>query len=173
MRSIHKLFSILAVFVLSAGTASAELKIVTIRAGELVQASPLFKSGQSAIKAEFEKRKSDLEGEARKLGDDVKKFQREADVMSSDARAKAEKDLGTRKIDFEYKQRQFGEDFQKRDRELSEKLMASIKQVVVEVAKEQGADLVLQDPVFAAPGIDVTDQVVKRLQASAPSAPAK
>lgn len=173
MRAIHKLFGIFAVLALSAGTASAELKIVTIRAGELVQVSPLFKSGQASIKAEFEKRKVDLETEARKLGDDVKKFQREADVMSSDARAKAEKDLGTRKIDFEYKQRQFGEDFQKRDRELSEKLMASIKQVVVEVAKEQGADLVLQDPVFAAPGIDVTDQVIKRLQASAPAASAK
>lgn len=166
-----KLFGIFGLLLLVAAPASAELKIVTIRAGELVQASPLFKSGQASIKAEFERRKGELETEARKLADDAKKFQREADVLSSDARAKAEKDLGTRKIDFEYKQRQFQEDFQKRDRDLSEKLMSSIKQVVVEIAKEQGADLVLQDPVYAAPGIDVTDQVVKRLQAS--GAPAK
>lgn len=169
MRNLHKLFGAMALFLLSAGAAQAELKIVTIRAGDIVQASPLFKSGQGQIKAEFEKRKADLEVEARKLGDDVKKFQREADVMSSDARAKTEKDLQTRKIDFEYKQRQFGEDFQKRDRELTEKLMNNIKQVVVEIAKEQKADIVLQDPVYAGPGIDVTDLVIKRLQA----APAK
>ena len=170
MRNLHKLFGAFALFILSVGPATAaELKIITIRAGELVQASPVFKTGQAQIKAEFEKRKADLETEARKLGDDVKKFQREADVMSSDARAKMEKELGTRKVDFDYKQRQFGEDFQKRDRELSEKLMNNIKQVVIEIAKEQGADIVLQDPVYSAPGIDVTDQVVKRLQSgSAP-----
>lgn len=167
MSNIQKLIGALFLFVLSAGPASAELKIITIRAGDLVQASPLFKSGQAAIKTEFEKRKADLEAEARKLADDAKKFQREADVMSSDARAKTEKDLQTRKIDFDYKQRQFGEDFQKRDRELSEKLMNNIKEVVIQIAKEQGADLVLQDPVFAAPGIDVTDQVIKRLQGGA------
>lgn len=172
MRTIHKMLSVVALFAMSVGTASAELKVITIRAGELVQASPVFKSGQAQIKAEFEKRKTDLEAEARKLGDDVKKFQREADVMSSEARAKTEKDLSTRKVDFDYKQRQFGEDFQKRDRELSDKLMNNIKEVVVQIAKEQGADLVLQDPVYSAPGIDVTDLVVKRLQAGS-AGPAK
>lgn len=167
MRNINKFIGVLALFVLSIGTASAELKIITIRGGDIVQASPLFKSGQAQFKAEFEKRKADLESEARKLGEDAKKFQREADVMSSDARAKAEKDLQTRKIDFDYKQRQLGEDAQTRERELYDKLMSSIKQVVIEIAKEQNADLVLQDPVFAAPGIDVTDQVIKRLQSGA------
>lgn len=170
MRTFNRLLGVLALFVFSAGTASAETKIITIRGGDIVQASPMFKSGQAQFKAEFEKRKNDLEAEARKLQDDAKKFQREADVMSSDARAKAEKDLQTRKIDFDYKQRQLGEDAQKRERELYDKLMNSIKAVVVEIAKEQNADLVLQDPVFAAPGIDVTDQVIKRLQASTPPA---
>lgn len=173
MRSIHKLFGLCVLFICVAAPVQAETKIITIRAAELVQASPLFQAGQAQIKTEFERRKNELEAEARKLGEDAKKFQREADVMSSDARAKAEKDLGTRKIDFEYKQRQFGEDFQKRDRELSEKLMASIKQVVVAIAKEEGATLVVQDPVFAAPGIDVTDKVIKRLQAGGGAAPAK
>ena len=170
MRTFQQLLGVFALFVLSVGTANADVKIITIRGGDIVQASPLFKSGQAQFKAEFEKRKTDLETEARKLQDDAKKFQREADVMSSDARAKTEKELQTRKIDFDYKQRQLGEDAQKRERELYDKLMASIKQVVIEVAKEQGADLVLQDPVFSAPGIDVTDQVIKRLQASTPPA---
>lgn len=156
-----------AVFMLGAAApAQAELKIVTIRAAEIVAASPQFKASQTSMKAEFEKRNDELESEARKFADDTQKFRREADVMSSDARAKAEKDLQTRRIDLDYKQRQFREDFQKRDRELSEKLMNNIKQVVVEVAQTKGADLVLQDPVYAAAGIDVTDEVIKRLQAS-------
>lgn len=173
MRTTTKLSGLIALFfcVLSS-TSYADTKIISVRASELIQASPLFKSGQAQIKTEFEKRKNDLEAEARKLGEDAKKFQREADVMSSDARAKTEKDLQTRKIDFEYKQRQFGEDFQKRDRELSDKLMNSIKQVIVAVAKEEGAALVIQDPIYADASIDVTDKVIKRLQASG-GAPAK
>jgi outer membrane protein len=149
----------------SAPASSADLIIVSIRAAEIVQNSPQFKAGQASIKSEFEKRKNDLEAEAKKLGEDAKKFQREADVMAADARAKAEKDLQTRKIDFDYKQRVFGEDFQKRDRELTEGMMSKIKEVVTQVAKERNASLVLQDPVYAADSIDITEEVVKRLQA--------
>lgn len=145
---------------------AADTKIATIRAAELVQSSPQFKSGQTQMKAEFDKRKSELETEAKKLGEDLQKFKREQDVMSGDARARAEKDLNTRKIDFDYKQRQFGEDFQKRDRELTESMMAKIKEVVVAVAKEKGVEIVIQDPVYVAPGIDITDDVLKRLQGS-------
>ncbi len=170
MRNFHRIIGVIALFILSAGTASAEMKIISIRFADIVQAAPLFKSGQNQFKTEFEKRKTDLETEARKLQEDAKKFQREGDVMSSDARAKTEKDLQTRKIDFDYKQRQLQEDAQKRERELYDKVMNSIKAVVIEVAKEQNADIVLQDPVYAAAGIDVTDQVIKRLQAAAPAA---
>ena len=175
MRNTSKIAAALAVaatLIATAMPAQAELKIITIRAAELVQASPQFKTGQQAMKTEFERRKNDLETEAKKLADDVNRFKKEADVMSGEARAKAEKELQTRKIDFEYKQRQFGEDFQKRDREMSEKLMGAIKEVVMAVAKERNADLVLQDPIFASNAVDVTDEVVKRLQA-APAAAAK
>lgn len=173
MRTTSRIGAALAVaaaLLASSMPAQAELKIITIRAAELVQASPQFKTGQQAMKTEFERRKSELEAEAKKLGDDVNRFKKEADVMSGEARAKAEKDLQTRKIDFEYKQRQFGEDFQKRDREMTEKLMDSIKEIVMAVAKERNADLVLQDPIYASNAVDVTDEVVKRLQAPAPAA---
>lgn len=149
-----------------AAQALATTKIVTIRAAEVVQASPQFKAGQAQMKAEFDRRKADLEAEAKKLAEDVRKFQKEADLLGVDARAKAEKDLTTRRIDFESKQRQFGEDFQKRDREMTEAMMAKIKEVVVAVAKEKGADLVLQDPVYAAPGSDITNDVLARLAAA-------
>ncbi len=150
---------------LGAEAAQAQTKVGTIRAAELVQSSPQFRSGQTQMKSEFDKRKSDLEAEAKKLGEDLQKFKREQDVMSADARSKLEKELNTRKIDFDYKQRQFGEDFQKRDRELTESMMAKIKEVVVAVAKEKGLDVVVQDPVYVGPGIDITDDVLKKLQA--------
>lgn len=168
MRNAQKIFAfaIATTLMLTSAAVQAQSKIATIRAAELVQSSPQFKSGQSQMKSEFDKRKSDLETEAKKLGEDLQKFKREQDVMSADARSKLEKDLNTRRIDFDYKQRQFGEDFQKRDRELSESMMAKIKDVVVIVAKEKGVDVVVQDPVYVGPGIDITEDVLKKLQAT-------
>jgi outer membrane protein len=169
MPNVSKLIaSVLAAgLMLAAGSAVAQStgKIATIRAAELVQSSPQFKAGQVQMKSEFDKRKSDLEAEAKKLGDDLQKFKREQDVMSADARSKTEKDLNTRKIDFDYKQRQFGEDFQKRDKELTESMMGKIKAVIEAVAKEKGVDVVVQDPVYATASTDITDEVLKRLQA--------
>lgn len=166
MHNVSKLIaSVLAAgLLLAAGSAQAQGKVATIRAAELVQNSPQFKQGQVQMKSEFDKRKSDLEAEAKKLGEDLQKFNREKDVMSADARSKSEKDLNTRKIDFDYKQRQFGEDFQKRDKELTEGMMGKIKAVIEAVAKEKSVDVVIQDPVYAAPAIDITDDVLKRLQ---------
>lgn len=148
--------------------AHAEGKVASIRAAELVQKSPQFAAGQGQIKSEFEQRRTELEAEAKRLAEDLQKFKREADLMSSDARAQAEKALNTRKIDFEYKERKFREDFTKRDRELTEGMMGRIKEVVTQVASERGVDVVVQDPVYAAPGIDITDEVLKRLQAKKP-----
>jgi outer membrane protein len=171
MQNINKLtVSILAAaLMLVAGSAQAEgSKIGVIRFNELVSGSPQFKAGQTKMKAEFEKRKNDLEAEGKKLGEDVEKFKREQELVSADARAKAEKDLKQRSLDFDYKRRQFGEDFQKRDSELSSAMMSTIKEVVIAVAKEKGLDIVLQDPVYALPSADITGDVLKRLQ-SAPA----
>lgn len=141
-------------------------KIASIRAAELVLQSPQYKTGQDKMKTEFEKRSKDLEAEGKKLADDVKKFQKEADLLSAADRAKQEKDLNTRQIDFTYKQRQFQEDVQNRDRQLTQDMRAKIQEVIVAYAKEKSYDLVVQDPVFATGAVDITDAVLKKLQTS-------
>ena len=144
--------------------AFAQGKVATIRAAELVQQSPQFKAGADKMKVEFERRKNELEGDLKKFGEDVKNFQKQADLLSAADRAKQEKDLNTRKIDLEYKQRQFQEDFQNRDRQLTTEMMTKIKGVIETVAKEKGIDIVVQDPVYASAAVDITADVLKRLQ---------
>ncbi len=142
-----------------------DMKILAIRSSELVQQSPQFKAGQDKMKQEFERRANDLEAEAKKLAEDIKSFQKEAELLSAADRAKKEKDLNTRKIDFEYKSRQFQEERTNRERQLFTEMMGKIKGVIEAVAKEKGATLVIENPVYAADGYDITDEVLKRLQA--------
>ena len=163
---MRKVFRLLTAATLACGAmamanvaAAADGKILTVRSNEIIQQSPQAKAAAEKMKAEFERRKNDLEAEYKRFAEDVKKFQQEADLISAADRAKREKDLNTRKIDLDYKQRQFQE------------LMVKIRGVISQIAKERGADLVITDAVYAADGIDITAEVLKRLQA--PSAAAK
>lgn len=142
------------------------LKIASIRSNELLQQSPQFKVSQEKMKQEFERRANDLEAEAKALGEDIKIFQREAELLSSADRARKEKDLNTRKIDFEYKTRQFQEERQTRERQLFAEMMGKIKGVIEAVAKEQGVTMVIENPVYAIDEFDITAEVLKRLQAA-------
>ena len=85
--------------------------------------------------------------------------------MSTADRAKSEKDLTARQVYLQYKQRQFQEDFKTRDQPLTTEMMNKIKTVIEAVARWRGVDAVLQDPVFSTPAVDITDDVLKRLQA--------
>ena len=148
---------------LIATPAVAETKIATIRVMELQRDAPQIKSANEKMKAEFEKKQKDLESEGRKLEDDFKKFQREGDTLSTEQRAKTQKDLSTRKIDFESKQRTIGEQAQTRQRELMRDLESKFAAAIREVAKEKGIGLVVQDPVFAEDGMDITADVLLKL----------
>lgn len=141
----------------------AAIKVATIRSLDLLRDAPQIKSANEKMKAEFEKKQKDLDSERKKLEDDAKKFQREADTLSAQQRANAEKDLNTRKIDFEFKARQMSEQVQAREQELRRDLQAKFAKAIEEVAKEKGIELVLQDPVYAAASIDITEDVLKRL----------
>jgi outer membrane protein len=159
----------------AAPLAQAEIKIATIRATELIRESPHYKAAETKMRAEFDKRQGELETTGKALAEDIKKFQRDADIMSPDERAKKEKDLSARQVDFQYTQQKFREDAAARDRELTQDLMGKIKEAIEKVAKEKGLDLVVQDPVYSTPAMDVTDEVLKVLQAGggAATAPAK
>ncbi|TAJ52425.1 MAG: OmpH family outer membrane protein [Nevskiaceae bacterium] len=150
-----------------ATSAQAETKILVVRSADVVRDSVQFKAAEAKMKAEFEKRRADIEAQGKAFGDDVKAYQRDADTMSADQRAKKEKDLNARQVDLNFAQRKFQEDLQNRDRELTQDMMAKIKDVIAQVAKEKGADLIVQDPVFASPAVDVTADVLKRLNAGA------
>ncbi len=145
--------------------ALATPKIAVVRSADVVRDSVQFKSAETKMKAEFEKRKTDLEAQAKAFGDDVKNYQRDADTLSADQRAKKEKDLNARQVDIQFAQRKFQEDLQNRDRELTQDMMGKIKTVIVAVSKERGISLVVQDPVYSDDSIDITAEVLKRLNA--------
>lgn len=147
---------------LAPGLANA-IEIGTVRAQELVQKSPQYERAEQRMKEDFERRASALQEEASALEEDIQKFQQEADLMSASDREAREQELTTRQNDFQLKQRKFRQDVSNRERELFQELMGEIRGVIEDVARERGLDLVVPDPVYAAPSLDLTDAVLKEL----------
>ncbi len=149
--------------------ATAQLAVPTrigaISIPALLRDSPQVRAANDKFKAEFQKREDDLKAEGKKLQDDSRKYQREADTMSGQQRADTEKNLNTRRIDFELKQRQFAEQAQARNDELQRDVLEKINRAIGEVAQEKALDLVVRDPAFASPAVDVTADVMKKLAA--------
>lgn len=155
---------LLAATLLWSGHAAAETRIAVISAAKLVTGSPQFKSAEDAMRQEFEQRGKKLETDAKSLASDIEKFKRDADIMSSSDRARREKELNTRRIDLGYAEQKLKEDFATRRQELMNNVMADISEVIKSVAKEGKYDVVIQDPVYAADSVDITETVLKRLQ---------
>ena len=148
--------------------AAAEIKVGSVSSQQILQ-SPTFRATRDKFASEFEKRKQNLENDLKKFEEDAKKYSRDKDIMAPDERAKKEKDLTSRQVDLQYAQQKFNEDAQARDRELTQDVMSKVKEAIMQVAKDKSLDLVVQDPVFAVPALDITDDVIKILQAAAPA----
>ncbi len=144
--------------------AAADMRVAAIRGAKLVSSAPEYKKAEEALRAEFEGRAKSLADQEKQLSEDLQKFQRDADIMSTSEKEKKQLALQTRIRDFEVAKRNFAEGRQLRERELMNELLASISEVIAEVAKEGKYDLVVQDPVFAVDSIDITETVLKRLK---------
>lgn len=144
-------------------TAAAQARIAAISEPTLLQRAPQVQAANVKFKAEFQKREDELKAEARKLSEDDKRYQRDGDTMSAQQRANTTKDLQTRKIDFDLKQRQFAEQAQARNGELQREVLEKINQAIGAVAREKGLDLVVSNPAYAAEGLDITGDVLKKL----------
>ena len=174
MQKRIRALGVAAVLLLAATAAQADVKIAGVRLGDVVQNSAQVKAAQAEFQAEFEKRRATLEAQNKQFNDDAQKYQRDTATMSLDQKDKTEKDLNTRKAQLEYDQHKAQDDMQARNQEMQVQVMSKIKDVIFQVAKEKGYDMVVTSgdvtgAYIINPSLDITDDVVKRLAAQGAS----
>jgi outer membrane protein len=125
---------------------------------------------QKKIEAEFQKRDQELA----RLADQLKRMQDELEknavTMSESQRRTKERDFGELNRDFQRKQREFREDLNQRRNEELAQVVEQANRVIRLIAEQEKYDIIFQDAVFASPRIDITDKVIKALDAAKPSA---
>jgi len=123
------------------------------------------KAAQVKLEQEFSKREKELldQGAAIKVQSD--KLEREAPTLSESQRATRQKQLVDLDRDFQRKRREFQEDLNSRKNEELQLVLERANKVVKQVAEAEKYDLVLQDAVYINPKHDITDKVIKALNA--------
>jgi len=123
------------------------------------------KAAQVKLEQEFSKREKELldQGAAIKVQSD--KLEREAPTLSESQRATRQKQLVDQDRDFQRKRREFQEDLNSRKNEELQLVLERANKVVKQVAEAEKYDLVLQDAVYINPKHDITDKVIKALNA--------
>lgn len=129
------------------------------------------KTAQAKVEAEFLKREKDLNAQGDALKSASEKFEREASTLSENQRASRQRTLVEQDRDFQRRRREFTEDLSTRKNEELQQLIDRTNKVIRQVAEGEKYDAILQEAIYINPKHDMTDKVIKALNASAASSP--
>ena len=167
MMTISRHLFLTTVIALVGFSASAqELKIGIVNLDRIFREANSAKSAQTKLEQEFGKREKELNDVAAQLKTLSDKYEREAPTLSETQRATRQKQLVDQDRDFQRKRREFQEDLNARKNEELQQVIERANRVVKALAEAEKYDLVLQEAVYINPKHDITEKVIKALNAA-------
>jgi outer membrane protein len=124
------------------------------------------KAAQAKLEQEFSRREKELNDVGTNLKTLSDKFEREAPTLSEAQRGQRQKQLVDQDREFQRKRREFQEDLNARKNEELQQVLERANKVVKQVAEAEKYDVVLQEAVYINPKHDITDKVIKALNAA-------
>ncbi|MGC1818224.1 MAG: OmpH family outer membrane protein [Casimicrobiaceae bacterium] len=141
-------------------------KIGVLHAERILQQSQAAKAAHDRIEREFKPRDDDLTKKEAALQAAQAQYEKQRQALSADERASRERNLDLQARDLERQRQQFNEDLRARQFEELDKLKGKLDKVLTSYAKAHDFDLILQDALWVGKSIDITDDVIKALDAS-------
>ena len=143
-----------------------DFKLGFVNTERIFREAASAKQAQAKLEQEFAKREKDLveAGNALKAASD--KFEREAPTLSESQRNNRQKQLVEQDRDFQRKRREFQEDLNARKNEEQQVVVERANRAVKQVAESEKYDVIFQEAVYVNPKHDITDKVIKALNAA-------
>lgn len=153
---------------LCAGAAwGADVRVAFVNSSEVLERAPQAEHARALLQAEFAPRDAQLVADQQKLRSQEERLTRDGMGMSDDERRRLEREVTALQRDLKRARDEFSEDLNIRRNEEFAKLQREVAKVIVEVAKEGGYDLVLENGVvYASDQVDITGKVIDRLKKS-------
>jgi outer membrane protein len=143
-----------------------ELKIGIVNLDRIFREANTAKSAQVKLEQEFSKREKELNDIGSQLKTASDKFERDAPTLAESQRNARQKTLVDQDREFQRKRREFQEDLNARKNEELQQVIERANKVVKTLAETEKYDLIVQEAVYVNPKFDVTDKVIKLLNAS-------
>ena len=170
IRFIRRLVPVLAAFALvvamQPAAAQENARIGFVSLDRILRDSTPAKAAQSKLEAEFSKRQKDLQDVSNRLKASADKFDKDSPVLSETDRARRQRELADLDKDFQRRQREFNEDINQRKNEELASVVERANKVIRQIAEADKYDVVFQDAVYVNPKIDITEKVLKALNAA-------
>lgn len=146
--------------------AFAETKIGYVNFGQLMEQSSQGQAVRKALESEFSSRDKQLAASRDEILRLEEKLKNDGTIMSESNRNELERDILQKKRDHNRQRDEYREDINIRRNEEVGALQNTVYEVIKQFAEQQKYDLVLTQPVlYASPAVDITDQVLQRLNA--------
>ena len=124
------------------------------------------KAAQAKLEQEFSRREKELV----ELGNSIKaaseKYERDAPTLSESQRVARQKQLVEQDRELQRKRREFQEDLNAQKNEELQQLLERANRIVKQVAEAEKLDAVFQEAVYINPKFDITEKVIRALNAS-------
>jgi outer membrane protein len=142
------------------------LKIGYVNSERVLREAVPAKAAQAKLEAEFGKREKEMADQAGRLKAAADKLEKDGPTLTEAERGRRQRDLVDQDRDLQRRRREFQEDLNQRRNEELAAVVERANRVIKQIFDAEKFDLILQEVVFAGPRVDITDKVIKALNAA-------
>ena len=158
---------LLGAMALVAPSVAQEFRIGFVNTDRILRDANASKTAQSRLEQEFSKRDKEINDLQASLKTGSERFERDAPTLSESQRQQRQRQLTDQDRELQRKRREFQEDLGARRNEELQQVLERANRVVKQVAEQEMYDLILQEAVYINPKHDITDKVIRALNAAA------
>ncbi len=147
-----------------------ELKIGYVNSEKVLREATPAKAAQAKLEAEFGKRERELNDAATRLKAAADKLDKDSPTLAEAEKVRRQRELVEQDRDLQRKRREFQEDLNQRRNEELASVVERANRVIRQIFESEKYDLILQEVVFASGRVDITDKVIRVLNAPAGAA---
>jgi outer membrane protein len=163
---LRGLFALCLFWIGAVASQAQEFRIGFVNTDRIFREATLAKAAQTKLEQEFSKREKEISDLGLSIKTMAEKFEKEAPTLPETQRATRQKQLVDQDRDFQRKRREFQEDLNARRNEELQQVLERANKIVKQVAETEKYDVVLQEVVYINPKHDITDKVIRALNAA-------
>jgi outer membrane protein len=145
-----------------------ELKVGYVNSERLLREAAPAKAAQARLEGEFGKREKDLAEQGARLKAAAERLEKDGPTLAESERSRRQRELVEQDRELQRRRREFQEDLAQRKNEELAAVIERANRVIRQVAEQEKYDVILQEAIFAGPRVDITEKIIKALNAAPP-----